>query len=90
MYINETFSFGNRRFISKHQVSLDFTVLTDGTPPAPIVFKREKEQQEESFNDILCKEPAKSNSDDEDSTNYSSSPERVFTGSSGILLKSIT
>jgi len=46
--LDKTFSFENRRFLSKHQVALDCMILDDGTPPGPIVFKPEKVQEEES------------------------------------------
>lgn len=77
-------------FPFKHQIALDFTVLGDGTPPAPIVFKREKELEEQSHKDILSEELAESDSEDEDATSHYSSSENVFTGSSGTLFRFIT
>jgi len=78
-----------------YQVALDFTVLGDGTPPAPILFKRdpylterEDQQGEKSQNDrsMQCNELSESDSDGEDVTSQYSSLEDVNENSSGTPL----
>ena len=87
MYINERFPFGNQ------QVALDFTILGDGTPPVPIIFKRdpceteeEDEQEEKIQYNMQCEELSESDSDDEDAASQHSSLTDVSLGSSGTLL----